>query len=538
MPSNPEALDYEGVFPMRRRHAQERDADVEPWPQASKPVDEEEIKAAVNRVGTGGRPRSAARTDRIADRAADRAADHAAAIGIGSAPTTNAFEVLTRRGHSLSFFWLFLFSIVLYVRPYEFFPGLSSLTSMAFYTGVVTLLVYGISQLGLEGNLTARPREINLVLLFGLAALLSMPMAVDPGEAWTAFSDLLLKTLVIFIVFVNVVRTENRLRLLLLLILAVSVYLSVNAINDYRHGVFAVGALETHDLRIAGRIKGLFENSNDLALHLVTMIPIAIALGLYKPGLPRKLVYFGATAVMLGAIIVTFSRGGFIGLVAAGLLLVRRLGRKNRVATTGALVFAVLVFLIAAPGAYSGRLATVFNSSADLTGSSSQRTEVLKASIWVTLRYPLFGVGIGNFHHKSPRELATHNAYTQVSSEMGIAAFVVYVMFLIYPLRRMRLVEKQSYEKPEQRRFYYLSIGLQGAIVGYMVSSFFGAVAYQWYVYYLVGYAVCLHRLYIMKFPPKEGYESGFWEHPFAKKKQKKEITAGEALPASQPSPS
>src|ERR1043165_279597 len=89
MPSNPEALDYEGVFPMRRRHAQERDADVEPWPQASKPVDEDEIKAAVNRVGTGGQPRSAARTDRIADRAADRAADNAAAIGIGSAPTTD-----------------------------------------------------------------------------------------------------------------------------------------------------------------------------------------------------------------------------------------------------------------------------------------------------------------------------------------------------------------------------------------------------------------------------------------------------------------
>lgn len=514
MPSKPEALDYEGVFPIRRRQAQESDAQVEAWPQASarESFDEGERIA----------PASAVVTDR------------ATAMGIGSARPIDAFEVLSRRGHSISYFFLFLFSVVLYVRPYEFFPGLSSFTSMAFYTGVVTLVVYGVTQLGLEGNLTARPREVNLVLLLGAAALLSMPLAVDPGEAWTAFTDLLLKTLIIFIVFVNVVRTENRLRLLLLLVLAVSLYLSVNAINDYRHGVFGVGALETHDLRIAGRIRGLFENSNDLALHLVTMTPIAIALGLYRRGLPRKLVYFGLSAVMLGAIIVTFSRGGFIGLVAAGLLLVRRLGRKNRVATTGALVFAVLVFLVAAPGAYSGRLATVFNSSADLTGSSSQRTEVLKASFWVTLRYPLWGVGIGNFHHKSPRELATHNAYTQVSSEMGIPAFIVYLMFLIYPLRRLRLIENQSYEKPEQRRFYYLSIGLQGALVGYMVSSFFGAVAYQWYVYYLVGYAVCLHRLYIVKFPPEEGYEPGFWERPFAKKK--KEVTTGDVLPASQPS--
>lgn len=508
MPSKPEALDYEGVFPIRRRHADAGGAQVEEWPA---------------------RPQ----VETFADEKFTAKPDRAAALGIGSARQIDAFEILTRRGHSLSYFWLFLFSVVLYVRPYEFFPGLSSFKQMAFYTGIVTLIVYAVSQLGLEGNLTARPTEINMVLLLGVAALLSMPMAIDPGEAWTTFTDLLLKTLIIFIVFVNVVRTEMRLRLLLLLILAVSIYLSISAINDYRHGVFAIGELET--ARIAGRIKGLFENSNDLALHLVSMIPIAIALGLYRPGLPRKLIYFGAVAIMVAAVIVTYSRGGFIGLVAAGLILVRRLGRKNRVATTGALVFAVLVFLAAAPGAYSGRLSTVFNSAADVTGSSTQRTAVLKRSFWVSLRYPLFGVGIGNFHHKSEHELATHNAYTQVSSEMGMGAFVVYLIFLIYPLRRLRLIEKQSYEKPEQRRFYYLSIGLQGALVGYMVASFFGAVAYQWYVYYLVGYAVCLHRLYIMKFPPQEGYEPGFWEHPFAKKK-KEVVSSGAALPASQPS--
>lgn len=506
MPSKPEALDYEGVFPIRRRRAQESDAAAEAWP-------------------------AKANAEVFADKEFSAKPDRTTALDMGSARTVDAFEILTRRGHSLSFFWLFLFSVVLYVRPYEFFPGLSGFKQMAFYTGIVTLLVYVVSQLGLEGNLTARPREINLVLLFGAAALLSMPMAIDPGEAWTTFTDLLVKTLIIFIVFVNVVRTEMRLRLLLLLILAVSIYLSISAINDYRHGVFAIGEFET--ARIAGRIKGLFENSNDLALHLVSMIPIAIALGLYRPGLPRKLIYFGAVVIMVAAVIVTYSRGGFIGLVAAGLILVRRLGKKNRVATTGALVFAVLVFLVAAPGAYSGRLSTVFNSAADVTGSSTQRTEVLKRSIWVSLRYPLFGVGIGNFHHKSEHELATHNAYTQVSSEMGMGAFIVYLMFLIYPLRRLRLIEKQSYEQPEQRRFYYLSIGLQGALVGYMVASFFGAVAYQWYVYYLVGYAVCLHRIYIMKFPPPEGYEPGFWEHPFAKKKNKEEVVSGRALPAS-----
>jgi putative inorganic carbon (HCO3(-)) transporter len=321
-------------------------------------------------------------------------------------------------------------------------------------------------------------------------------------------------------VFVNVVRTESRLKLLLLLVLAVSIYLSVNAIDDYRHGVFSVGAAESHDARIAGRIKGLFENSNDLALHLVTMIPIAVGLGLSKGGLFRKLVYFGGVAIMTGAVIVTFSRGGFIGLVAMVLLLVRRLGRKNKTLTSATLAFAVIMFLAMAPGAFSGRLSTIFNSSADLSGSSTQRTEVLKRSIWVTLRYPIFGVGIGNFYHKSPRNLVTHNAYTQVSSEMGIAAMVVYILFLVHPLKRLRLIENESYEHPERSKYFYLSVGLQASLVGYMVSSFFGAVAYQWYVYYLVGYAICLHRLYIMEFPPQDVLASEFWEHPFAKKKK------------------
>lgn len=484
---NPDALDYEGVFPSRAGRGRENDAPSEVWP-TSPPTQETS-------------PQETSTPAPIVVPESER--------------------WLRRRGHTISFALLFLFSIVLYYRPYEMIPALSGLMQMAFYTGIATLAVYVITQLSLEGNLTARPREINLVLLLVLAALLSMPLAVSPADAWQKFTEMLLKTVLIFIVLVNVVRTELRLRMLLLLVLAVSIYLSINAINDYRMGVFGTGAVESNDARITGSIKGLFENSNDLAMHMVSMIPIAIALGLSSRNILKKLVYLGATGLMVGAVVVTFSRGGFIGLVAASLLLVRRLGKKNRAATTTAMVFAVIMFLALAPGAFSTRLATIFNSSADLTGSSSQRTEVLKRSVWVALRYPLTGVGIGNFKHKSPRNLETHNAYTQVAAEMGLAAMVVYIMFLVHPLKRLRLIENESYSKKEQTRFYYLAIGLQGSLVGFMVASFFGAVAYHWYVYYLVGYAVCLHRLYIMKFQPEHPFPASFWEHPFAKKTEK-----------------
>ena len=500
MRSKPDALDYEGVFPSRAARGRETAAPVEVWPSTGKLKSFDDDVVAV--------PAPAA----VAAPAVQK-------TGTDESVITRSANWVRRRGHTVSFALLFLFSVILYVRPYELFPALSSLNQMAFYVGIVTLAVYFASQLALEGNLTARPKEINLILLFGLAAILSMPMAVSIDDAWKVFSEMLIKTLIIFIVFVNVVRTQLRLKMLLWLVLAVSVYLSINAISDYRTGNFAVSYGDI--ARIGGRIGGLFGNSNDLALHLVTMIPIGVTLGLSGHNPLKKLVYFGVTALMVAGVVVTFSRGGFIGLVAATFVLVWRLGKKNRVATTAALVFAVILFLGLAPGAFSSRLGTIFNSASDLTGSSSQRTEVLKRSVVVALRYPLFGVGIGNFRQKSPRNLETHNAYTQVAAEMGLTAAVIYVLFLIHPIRRMRLVERESYEHTDRRWYYCLSVGLQASLVGFMFSSFFGAVAYQWYVYYLVGYAVCLHRLFITKFPPEDEFARERWEHPFSKKTQK-----------------
>jgi len=97
-----------------------------------------------------------------------------------------------------------------------------------------------------------------------------------------------------------------------------------------------------------------------------------------------------------------------------------------------------------------------------------------------------------------------HNAYMQVASELGFAASVVYTMFIVAPLRRLRLIERETREARAAARPHYLAIGLQASLVGYMVSSFFASVAFYWFVYYLVGYAVCLRRLYEAEHGPLE----------------------------------
>lgn len=403
------------------------------------------------------------------------------------------------RGHGLTFIALFLFSIVLYFRPYELVPALSSYTSMAFFIGIVTLAIFFPTQLLIEGNLTARPREINLILLLTLAAFLSMPLATSPGESYDEFTDVLLKAIIIFIVIVNVIRTEFRFKMLIWLAFAVTIYLSFYAVSDYANGIFREGSAHYNDQRIGGAIRGLFGNSNDLALHIVTMIPLAVGFAFAGKSLIRRVVFIGMSVLFCAGVIVTFSRGGFLGLVAVLFVLVRKLGRRNKMLSGVILVAVILGILAVAPGAYSSRLSSIFNAAADTTGSRSQRNEILKRSILVTLRYPLFGVGLGNFHHKSVQELVTHNAYTQVSSEMGIPAMIVYIMFMVYPLRKLRKIEAETEGRPEKRKFYAWSIGIQTAIIGYMVASFFASVAYQWYIYYLVAYAVAARRLYVLQ---------------------------------------
>ena len=65
---------------------------------------------------------------------------------------------------------------------------------------------------------------------------------------------------------------------------------------------------------------------------------------------------------------------------------------------------------------------------------------------------------------------ATHNSYTQVASEMGLAATVIYVLFILAPFKRLRKIERESYDIKATRRFYYLSICLQASLAGFMVA--------------------------------------------------------------------
>jgi len=395
-----------------------------------------------------------------------------------------SFPSFTKRGHGISFAGLFLFTAVVYFRPYELSQALRWSSTSAFWIALFTAIVFIPTQLGLEGRITVRPREVNFVLLLVLCALLSIPLATNRQVAWDEFTEYL-KVVLMFVVMVNVVRTKIRLKSLILLCLAASVVFSISAISDYNAGRLIVGGE-----RIEGLVGGMFQNPNDLALHLVTMVPLAAALVFSSRNVFGRLLYISVGLAMIGGIVVTFSRGGFLGLAISTAVMVAKLTRGRK------LIFALVVVVIlggllaATPGAYRGRLSLTDDMSA------TNRQDDLKRSIFLTLRHPIFGLGMNNFKLFSNQGLATHNAYTQVSSELGIPAAIFYVLFLVVPLKQLRRIQVETQTGKRKPYFYYYAIGMQASLIGYMVSSFFASVAFLWYAYYLVGYALCLRFLY------------------------------------------
>jgi putative inorganic carbon (hco3(-)) transporter len=400
-------------------------------------------------------------------------------------------QTFLKRGHAFSFALLFLFTLVLYARPAEFYPSAAT-RSLALIIGVVTLGMFVVTQFTLDGTLTARPREVNLAFLFLLTGLASIPLAIDPAIAWTEFTSTFVRAVLIFVVIINVVRTPARLKWMLCLSVLTALVLSVQAINDYRLGLNVI-----EGYRAAGRGTGIFGNTNDMALFLVTTLPISVAFFLGSKNVLLKAVHGACVAMMLSGIVLSFSRGAFLGILVVAVFFALKIGKRSKFEIVALLAVGALAMTVLSPSGYGDRLLSIFMPGLDPNGSADTRRGELFRSIYVALRHPLLGIGMGNYQpNMSYNGLVTHNSYTQVASETGMFALFLYITFIVTPIRKLAIIARETFATKDNSQFYYLALGLQASLIVFMVSSFFLSVAYGWNVYYLVGCAVCFRRIY------------------------------------------
>lgn len=452
------------------------------------------------------------------------------ATSIGAFPNTTGGAFSQSRSRSLSataganrvaFAGLYLFTLLLYVRPNELFPSVFGTFPIVKIVAIAAVLAYVSSRLGRGESLTASPIELKLLGVITILGVLFAPLAASPQDSIDVLLDLFIKVGIIFVLMINVIDTRQRLRSIINLVVVCGTIFAVLAIRSYLIGDFTIVEkryVGVVGLRITGAVGGFFGNPNDLATSLDLLLPLAIALTLLNRGVKR--LFFGVcSAVLIAAVIVTFSRGGFLGLIAMSGVLLWKVGRQNRAVTS--LAFAIIfgAFLLAMPGGYAGRISSIFNGSEDQTGSTQARRDLLERAASVAAHHPIVGVGMGNFHTYSIHEQVAHNSYLETAAELGIVGFLAYVAFIIAPLRSLKKIEAATSRADTRRQIRanepedpnkeirFMSIALQASLFGYIVCSFFGSIQYQWFLYYPVAYAVALRRIHAAENP--ESHDDG-----------------------------
>jgi O-antigen ligase len=143
-------------------------------------------------------------------------------------------------------------------------------------------------------------------------------------------------------------------------------------------------------------------------------------------------------------------------------------------------------------------LLTIFNPESDKTGSAQERQKLLQHGVVLAAAHPVVGIGMGNFHIFSIRELRAHNSYVEIAAELGVAGLVAYVLLIVVPLHSLRRIERETFNtnSPTTNYIYCMALALQASLASYLITSTFGSYQYSWFVYYVVSYAIALRTIH------------------------------------------
>ncbi len=393
----------------------------------------------------------------------------------------------------LPFRCLVFFTFVLFVSPQSMVPALEPLR-LAKVSAGLAIAAYVIDRLSQGRSLTVRAPAVTLVLAFLAMAVLSVPFSRWPGGSVELLLNEFSKSVAIFFLLANTVTTVARMRLMIGSMALWGILMAVTAVRD-----FASGNLALKGTRIAGYDSPLAANPNDLALTLCLILALAIGLFQATRATVARLLLLGAIGVCVAGVIASFSRAGFLTLIAIVLVLTAKRVSEKGPAAVAPLLALLLIGPSVLPQGYADRIYSIFDFSQDATGSATARSDGMKLSLNLMIENPLVGVGLGQdvlgWLEKGGGWGKTHNAFLQVGADLGIPAFVVYLLLMWYALKAARQPQKRLKAVAGGDELLALGVGLEIAVVAYVVGACFAPVPYHFYFFYVAGFIVAYQEI-------------------------------------------
>lgn len=411
----------------------------------------------------------------------------------------------------LAFFGMGFRKPFIFVLVYAYIDIVSPqrLTYLLLNSVPISLIAVGLSVLGWlamddKKDVRVAPRQLLIVLLLAYCfyTTKNADFKVEALDKW----DWVWKALAFAAFLPLTLRTKLRIEsLLLFMILSAASIIIVGGIKTLGSG----GGYGELNLMVANN-SGLYEGStiSTVAIAIIPLIIWFMRFGTIFP--PDWKVKSFCLALIFACLLIpvgTSTRTGLLCIGLVALLMIRDTKRKVvYLAALGCLGLAAVPFL---PSSFTERMGTIKTYKAD--ASASTRLAVWQWTMDYAKTHPMGGgfeayrqnkiryekvatENDGNGQTTVDRSLevdqarAYHSAYFEMLGEQGYPGLALWLLINILGIFRMEVL-RQRYKKPEPGQEWVapLASALQTAHIVYMLGATFIAIAFQPFVYMLIG---------------------------------------------------
>ena len=270
-----------------------------------------------------------------------------------------------------------------------------------------------------------------------------------------------------------------------------------------------IGTLRGDTGGASSGFQGVIGDRNFMAVILCTAIPIVFFMVSVERNKWLKLLLLITLAGDVMALILTYARAGFAGLLAIGVFAILKSKRKVLVIVL-AIIIVPLFIKYFVTGTYTKRMGTIGETArkeGDVDSSVAGRLAAWKSAFEMIKDRPLTGVGFYNSEsmmEKYPdpdtgRALpgkAIHNSIIQVAAEAGVPALLLFLGIFVTGYRRLGKIKKLvSKGLVIHKEIWDYASMLQVSFVGYFACGFFVNAAFLDLPWHLVALSIALGQI-------------------------------------------
>ena len=290
--------------------------------------------------------------------------------------------------------------------------------------------------------------------------------------------------MVFYFIVINTVKTKKQLMDILTVFCLSGLLVCLYGILQYIFGWNVTQAWIDEEMfeDIKMRIYSTLENPNVLGEYILLVLPVAISLMWKKKDVFSKIVYGAMAAVMGVALILTFSRGCWIGVMASAAVFITF--------AAGKLWGLALLVLPVIPMILPESIINRFASIGDMKDSStSYRVYIWMGTLLMLRDFWLSGVGLGTeaftqvypfYSYSSIVAPHSHNLFLQIMVESGILGIIAFAIILILFVKKL-VVGYQVQGKLGDVSVTLVGIG--AAVTGFLVQGLFDNCFYNYRVF-------------------------------------------------------